>query len=94
MFNIVYSKLIELSSGFLTLTYCAVALLSLPKKQELKFIALCLSGMAANFLLLILYYCVGIENYTLNFCAFNGVELITALFIFTSGLKYGLFKQT
>lgn len=94
MFNIVYSYLINLISGFLTLLYCILTLLN-PKlqRQNVKFISLCLAGMCANYLLLIAYYCLGIRNYQLSFCAFNGVELVTAFFIFTSGTQHGLFKQ-
>jgi len=93
MFNIVYSYLINLTSGFLTLLFCTVSLLSEnTPKQQIKFIALCLAGMCANFVLLIVYYCIGLNNYQLSFCAFNGVELVTALFIFTSGCKHGLFN--
>lgn len=92
-FEILYSKLILCFSSLLVLVYTSLKIYENKlSRLHAGFITLCLSALSVNFVLMLVYYVLGYDNYTLNFCSFNGVELFTAIIIFTSGNKHGLFK--
>jgi hypothetical protein len=89
-----YSRLFyyALSSGLITC--CIIDILRGVNGEVHKiFLASCLGGVAINFVFLFAYYAFGVDNYKYKLVSFNGIELITAVFVFISGQKRGLFKH-
>lgn len=89
-----YSNIIYIVASFLMLLFCIEQVYTGFKSELHKLLLLvCLGSVAMNFLLLINYYLIGINDYKWNFCIFNGVELLTACCLLISGKKRGLFKD-
>jgi len=94
LINPFISKLLYLWPGFITLAYCSAQVYIGAIDFKLRsFLSLCLAGIAGNFLIMIMYFQFGIDGYAIRFLVFNGLSLITCIFILISGLKNDYFKQ-
>jgi hypothetical protein len=94
MYDQFTSKLIYLWPGFLTLIYCAIDInYGIVGHNHKCFLSLCMAGIAGNFLIMILYFQYDIKDYKIRFLIFNGISLLTSIFILISGVRNGLFKN-
>ncbi len=90
----VYSKLIYLTTCLFTLSYSGFETLGgFESRNHRGLIVLSFWSLSIFFLLLILYYLFGMEDYRAKMGVFVLTELITVCCVFTSGLKVGLFKN-
>jgi hypothetical protein len=92
--DLVYSKMFyyALSSGLMAC--CIIDILRGIQGEVHKVIlASCLGGIAINFVFLFIYSAFDMDSYVFKLIAFNSIELITAVFVFISGQKRGLFKH-